>query len=712
MSFSKIQIQSSKLKKSGFDFSKKHFASARWGEVSPSLVKTIATPDQSLTWNSSKLTRLAPLVSPAYGHCVLKEYFQFVPWRVIFKGCEHFLSQVERRPDSDRLMQRVDQLPMVSTDLFMYYLCSKGNCHLFTWGRQGSDVVSNQWKLLTGGYSQAYSSIFPSIPSNSTEFVPLNDFPAENSGWATSQYQFTPDVADYVCTAYSSSIQYDVKLAIKLTQKGSRFQKFILGCGLPLTFEPNIKFSALKLFAVYKAYFDIFALPQYDNWEETFCYRLIRYYDTNNPLPINDATFANLENTPALKSLWFGFFDEICQMYYTANADNISSQLPTDWNINAPELEKLNGMIELNGISEVSGTSSNGPGLTSGATILNWNDGGNNLNPVGEMQSINVSPGTQLFSQFTDEFIKKAYYWCQKKTNIGNKISDLLRAKGMGGYVDLLDSGFLGKCETNMTISEVISTADTNLRSLGDYAGQSSNYKESSSFHLHNDEVGVLVGLYVVVPDDAHLVNSPDMAEMCTTPQTFYNPILDGLGYSPLARLGVGHQEANYHQNGSGNLMRTFGLQPRFQEFKVNNDTMVGNFALRSQRDSYDPFHMQKLIVTHENEVLPTSTISAAGEFTDNSVVAANLETFPNAGESWRYPCRYDFIGNYDRIFQEDNGIPVRFFDTFDNNFPVDNFMLFFEFGFKSVAPMLSISKSFETIECENEDNNTFNVTR
>lgn len=710
MSFSKIQVQSSKLKKNGFDFTKKHYATATWGEVSPSFVKTICTPDQSITWTSQKLSRLAPLISPAFGRCTLKEYFQFVPWRTIFKGCNHFLSQVERRPDSDKNMMRVSQLPMVDTSIFMYYLLEKGNSHSFIWGRSGSDNTSNSWSLLNSSQFNTASLIFfPSMPSTSTVFVPLSDWATESS-WG-GDWDFTPDVADYSCIGYSTSLQYDLRVAMKLTQKGARFQKFILGCGLPLSFQNGSMFSILHLIAVYKAYFDIFNLPQYDNFEETYCYQLIRFYDTNNPLPIYDATFNNLDSNPTLKSLWWGFFDECCNMYYTANADNISSQLPLDWSLTAPELNALNGMIEMDGIPAVDNTDpvvGSKPDIGF-ASISTTASGGNNLNPAVALPSHN---GQEFFTQFSDEFTRKAYYWCQKKTQIGNKIADLLRAKGMGGYVDLLDSGFLGKCETQLTISEVISTADTNLRSLGDYAGQSSNYKQSGSFHLHSDEVGVLVGLYVIVPDDAHLVNSPDMSQMCCTPQTFYNPVLDGLGYSPLARMGVGHQEAMFKQNGGTGLLSTFGLQPRFQEWKVQNDTAVGGFALRSQRNTFDPFHMQKLVPTHENETQLTSSVSATGVFTDSSTVAADNQTFPNAGESWRYPCRYPSIGHYNRIFQDDSGVPDNFYQNFDINYPSDNFMLFFVFPCKGTAPMLSVARSFETIECENEDNNTFKVTR
>lgn len=708
MSFSKIQVQSSKLKHAGFEFSKKHYATARWGEVSPSFVRTLATPDQSVTWSSKKLARLSPLISPAFGRCIVKEYFQFVPWRIIFRGCNSFLAQIERRPDATTLMSRVDQLPRISTDVLMYYLCQKGNSRMYVWARSGTDAVANTWSILSNNYIAACRAVFPSLPTTLTGLDPVNEF-SYSTTWSTDEYQFAPDVADYRVTGHNTQIDYDFTVAIKLTQRGSRFEKLVHGCGLPLSFQPGVTFSCLHLLAAYKAYFDIFNLPQYENWEETFCYRLIRYYDTHNPSPSNDCTLANLNSNSDLHTLWFGFFDELCTMYYTANADNISSQLPTDWTVNAPELESLNGMLELNGLPTVDPSGAQVPQSKS-QTFYNVTEGGMNLDPVSALPQ--DSSGNALFSQFTDEFIKRAYYWCQKKTQTGNKIADLLRAKGLGGYVDLLDSGFLGKCETPLTISEVISTADTQFRTLGDYAGQCSDWKESSSFHIHNDEIGVIVGLYCVVPEEANLVNSPDMSQMCCTPQEFYNPILDGLGFSPLARLGIGHEEANFHQNGGSGLRSTFGLQPRYQEFKVQPDTASGGFALRSQRDTYGPFHLQKMIVTHENEVQMTTPINVNGVFTDNSVVAENNQTFPNAGYMWRYPCRYDFIGHYDRIFQEDNGIPSLFYDNFDNNYPIDNFMLFFVFPCKGNAPMLPTSKSFETIECENEDNNTFKVTR
>lgn len=710
MSFEKIQVESSTLKHARFDFSKEHYGSARWGEVSPSMVKTLCTPDQKFSFTSNKLARLAPLISPAYGRIRLKEYFQFVPWRSIFKGCEHFLSQVERRPNFDKLMQRSSIIPRIETAVFMYYLCCKRNSHGFLWKRDNtqSDPTQSTWSIQTSNEDKAFKPLFNITATN---LLPWNDF-AYETNYSTSEWAFSPDAADYRAIVEESAGNVDGTYAIKLTQRGLRFQKVLIGSGYPVSFQLGFKQSALHLWAVYKAYFDIFQIKQYQNYEETALYRLIRFYDTQNCNSSNECTLANLDSDATLKQMWFNFFDELCDMFYTANADSVSSELPLNWNLTAPELSALNGMLELDGIVAANQNypvGANNPTL--GTAVFAYPiDGGNNLDPSGVLPN---SFDTQYFSQFTDEFIKKAYYYCNKKTQIGNNIADLLRAKGMGGFVDLLDSGFIGKCETPITISEVISTADTNLRGLGDYAGQASRWDGSSRFYIHNKEVGILVALYCVIPD-SHLSNSPDMSLAATTPQEFYNPILDGLGYEGQPRMAIGHDEALYHQNGRTNLLATFGLQPRFQNFKTMNDTRSGCFALRSQRDSYDPFHMVKLINCSENEVVLQAPVAANGDFKDHSLVyPVSQQTFPNAGMEWRYPAKYDNIGHYDRIFVQDNGLTPQWFSQ-DNDikYPIDNFMLFFLFNVSASCPMLPTSKTFETIECEDENTKTFTVSR
>lgn len=714
MSFEKIQIENSKLSHARFDMSKEHYTTFHWGEVSPTMVKTIDTPDQKLRFSSNKLARLNPLISPTWGKISIKEYFQFVPWRTIFKGCNSFLSQVARKPDYDKLAGRCTQLPRIETCVFMYFLTRTGNSHSWIWGRTGSDVTTNTWSLATSNFLAFWRHFFPSMSSTNANLDPTQHSGCENQNgvrWADSDWKFSPDVADYACCSHSDSLQLDMKFAMKLTQKGLRFQKMILGCGLPLSFQSGMYVSALHLFAVYRAYFDIFQIKQYWNWEETSCYDLIRFYDTNNPNISNDCSLVNLETDYDLQQMWFRFFEDLMDMYYTANVDNLSSQLPLDWSLNGSELNGLNGLLELNGMDRVV---PNGTTLPDTTTVLmpTSADGGSNLNPA--MHLFRNGSGVSFFDQFTDEFVKKAYYYCNKKTQLGYDIANLLKAKGMGGFVDLLDSGFIGKTETQMTISEVISTADTNLRQLGDYAGQSSRYKQSDSFYYHNDEVGVLVALAVVVPD-THWSNCPDMSQFATQVFEFYNPLFDGLGYEGLPRMAVGHEEAQFHQRSGTLLQGTFGLQPRYQGTKVNNDTRSGCFSLRSQRDTYNPFHLAKLITCHENEVQLAKPISDTGTFVDNTLVLESngSETFPNAGEQWRFVGKFEFLGHFQRIFYDEVGVnPDWYKQNQDNRYPVDGFMCFFTFPFSLSAPKLPVSKTFETICEETEDNHTWTASK
>lgn len=714
MSFDKIQIENSKLPHSRFDMSKEHYSTFHWGEVSPILCKTLDVPDSKYSFDSTKLARLNPLISPTYGKIRLKEYYQFVPWKSIFRGCNSFLAQVSRKANYDTLTSRVDRLPRIESCVFMYYLTRYGNSHSWMWERSGADQTSNQWGLLSSNFKFCWETIFPTMPTTYVNLDPDSVSGCENiigNNWTNSEWTFSPDTADYRCTGHRSPQNLDVLFAMKLTQKGLRFQKIILGAGLPLSFQSGEMCSILHLLAIYRAYFDIFQIKQYWNWESTACCSLIKYYDTRVS-GTWDITLQTLESNNTLRTIVFRFFEELIDMFYTANVDNISSQLPLNWTMSASELTDLNGMLELDGLPVVkSDPLGNMTPSVQYQNISSSGDAGNNLDPIGVLPN----NGTQeYFSQFTDEFIKKAYYYCNKKSQLGYDIANLLKAKGMGSYVDLLDSGFVGKCETALTISEVISTADTNLRELGDYAGQSSKWQGSERMYVHNNEIGVLVGLAVVVPE-SHLSNCPDMSQFYTTPQQFYNPLLDGLGYEPLPRLAIGHDEAQFHQNGTNQLAGTFGLQPRYQSTKVMNDTRSGLFALRSVRDTYNPFHLAQLITTHESEVVINGSVASDGRFLDNTQPSEpnTLETFPNAGDQWRFPAKFEFMGHYNRIFYDDAGVSQNWFrNVQDVRYPVDGFMAFFEFHVNASCPMLPVSKTFETICEESEDKKTWTASR
>ena len=487
MSFEKIQIENSKLPHARFDLSKEHYTTFQWGEVSPILCRTFDTPDQKFSFSSQKLARLNPLISPTYGKIKIKEYYQFVPWKSVFRGCNSFLAQVSRKANYDKLLSRVDRLPRIESAVFMYLLTRAGFSHSWIFARQGSDILSNEWTPLTGGFMNAWRAFFPTLASTQNTLDPTVNSGCENQNritWKDSDWKFSPDTSDYMCCSYASGPKYDMKICMKLTQKGLRLQKLILGAGLPLSFQPGMFFSILHLLSIYRAYFDIFQIKQYWIWEDTGAYELIKYYDTNTS-GAWDITLNSLENNSDLYTIFNRFVNELVDMYYTANVNNISSQLPLDWQLTAPELQDLSGLIELDGISSVSqiDPSTGATPTRDNQEFANISGSGNTLNPAGVLPT---TDNQQFFSQFTDEFIKKAYYYCNKKTQLGYDIANLLKAKGLGGYVDLLDSGFIGKCETSLTISEVISTADTSLRQLGDYAGQSSRWEGSDKMYVHN----------------------------------------------------------------------------------------------------------------------------------------------------------------------------------------------------------------------------------
>ena len=166
----------------------------------------------------------------------------------------------------------------------------------------------------------------------------------------------------------------------------------------------------------------------------------------------------------------------------------------------------------------------------------------------------------------------------------------------------------------------------------------------------------------------------------------------------------------NWSQHGSSeddstaSLAETFGFKPRYLEKKVQFNKQNGDFSLRSTRNSYLPYTLDKLIDVGEREVTESKRISNVPYFIVKKLFP--LSDIPSAGDVWRYYYRYAWLSNFNRIFV--NGGSVQYFpqgseiDFISQEMEAtqaDNFLLHQFNEVTYYAPMLSISHSYETTD-------------
>lgn len=701
MSLSKVKIEKTTLPKSRFDFSHDTLTTFDWGEVQPVHCKLLPVAGMKVKLSTDYQIRLAPMISPTFGRIFFRQYHQFVPMTDIFKQFPHFLAQVERLNSPSNLMERVSRLPTITTDVLMYYLFKGSNSHSWVYYRAGNNNVNLPWSPASSlassdsNWNVFFRGLGSSVPSN-FHFGTLGGFLLNDNDWL-----FDPNSADFRAVGYDSSIPRDFSLTCKLTRKGMRLYKAILGSGLKPSFDSDIEVSALPLFAVYKAYWDVFHLPQFDNFEDSSLHRLIRWYDingTNNVFSLkNDAqTWMS-----TLKPLWDAFFEDLANMWYSSNVDFVSAHLP--YNISAMQSD----MADLTSFPEVS-------------PIESYN--GSSLLPDSQAattQSLNPQLNKWI-TQLDDEYARKLYYYVNKKSQVGYDLSELLKLRGYGQWVDEVDSKYLGKSVSQITVSEVLSTADTSSiggSGLGDYSGESSIFDSKKPITFENGSIGYQVTLACVVPDSRQSL-ALDGSSLGVTPQKFYSGLFDGFGYSATPRLCIGHDDriSYIQENGAGDMGNNiFGIKPRFMEYKLSNSVRNGCFALQSQRNTWNSWHLDKLIYQHENETYQSVQYdSSTKEWTDNVAPSgpAPTDVMPNAMSEWRYPTKFGFLGHYDRIFADGQFDFDGTFDRNDNLYPTDNFMCNMVVNCFVSARMLPISSTWETIECEDDPKGTYTITK
>ena len=114
----------------------------------------------------------------------------------------------------------------------------------------------------------------------------------------------------------------------------------------------------------------------------------------------------------------------------------------------------------------------------------------------------------------------------------------MLRAQGLGKYVDECKSNYIGSSETMITISDVVSTAATDDASLGEYGGRGLQYDSTGTLVFENDEYGYWVTLSTVVPE-AGYTQGIDPTLTSLDKFNLYNADFDAVGMELTPKMNV-----------------------------------------------------------------------------------------------------------------------------------------------------------------------------
>lgn len=152
-----------------------------------------------------------------------------------------------------------------------------------------------------------------------------------------------------------------------------------------------------------------------------------------------------------------------------------------------------------------------------------------------------------------------------------------------------------------------------------------------------------------------------------------------------------------------------FGFVPRYSGFKTRRNIVNGDMSRRGTIASYSPYYLDKILT--ENAI--RSLKNADGSY---SFVAVN-NPLPVASEVWRYPTRYPWLGNFNRIFYNSGN------EVFDDasagdetndftNTPIDdNFIVQSVISMKLTNGLKPISMSYDVYD-DDVDNSSKTISQ
>lgn len=528
------------------------------------------------------------------------------------------------------------------------------------------------------------------------------------------EMEVTFDSADYVIEGSftEGSNTWYVAFAFELSDFGKRLRKIIQGCGYQINFASQAHVNMLPLLAQYKAYFDIFGLQLYHGWETTYCQYFINYFTEQFASNGDNQFFYNHNYTylaPLSKAIAF-FTNELGNEWYTEDPDFIGAHI---------ERMSVSPNVDTTGFISVdsSGFSQNGANITEGDNTLT--DG--TVATQNEQNALSSPyPGIAFIDQVQHgqvdaELLKRIYKWTNRNTILGRKIAEILRAQGLGKYVEECKSNYIGATDNMITISDVVSQSDTFDSAsdtgavLGEYGGKGLQYMNDQTLVFENDEYGYWITLATVVPE-AGYTQGLDPTLTAVKKFDLYHADFDAVGMEMTPRNAVVGSNYIVLDNATEPLGNDtgFGFIPKMSKFKVCQNLVNGDFNRHGLRSTYLPYTLDKQLNVNDYDV-SREVYDTANGATFNAVHlnrSSRAAAMPVAGDVWRTPTKYPWMGKFDRIFYNvgeheldsqsinqifQNNIALVGFSDYNN----DNFLSHAIYDVQSYAPMKPIEDSY-----------------
>lgn len=673
--FSKVSVGIS-TKRYTHDMSFDNNTTLSFGVCQPLFCQLMNDKDK-LAGNIRQLVRLAPLPVPSFGRMRLVNKLRFVQMTDICPYYEAMLTgSYVNTSDLNYLPKEVLQITIRAlTQIVLQYSV----IDYFKVDSSSSTTKYVYQNILTPSVYQEAIGLYHTTIGDTSHFASIIPDPKQHGGNVNTA--ISPDSADYLVVTDSAFICF------RLTERGKRLRNVLLGLGYELDLSCTDSVSSLPLFAYFKAWYDSYAPSRETQWNQTNAFILIDASFQKYLTSFDFFTTATGASEKVQKAV-LGFFEDLANTWYVANDDYVSAHRTT----------------------VVSTTNSGFDNIKSPVTGVDTN-----FTPVSTNKDTvpNIYSSTPL-NQFALETLQRISKFINKDTVIGKKVSTWLKAHFGADVASSFfkDSVSLNDIVVSCNINDVFSTADTTSNDgsgeqLGSYAGKGLGFGDGS-FSFSAPSFGYFVVVSCLVPDSKYF-QGVDPSLFGVDRFTLPNADFDALSYevTPSSFL-CGHNDIFI----SGQKLTSdkgFGFVPRYSGFKTRRNIVNGDMSRRGTIASYSPYYLDKILT--ENAI--RSEKNADGSY---GFVAVN-NPLPVASEVWRYPTRYPWLGNFNRIFYNsgnavfDDASSGDAANDFANTPIDDNFIVQSVISLKLTNALKPIAMSYDVYDDE-VDNSSKTITQ
>lgn len=353
-----------------------------------------------------------------------------------------------------------------------------------------------------------------------------------------------------------------------------RLRSVCLGLGYAFNPFDTAYVSPIKLFAFYRAYWDVFGVNRDMNFQDTNCAKISRVLSQTT----EQFQFHSLDGAPI--DMYNLFWEDLTKLTYTCPPDYFSSSvLNTNQGIADYDDEVF---IQSYDSSATQSAVAKGSGYdrTPARPRLDEND---------HITAIGIQMAMKLMR------------WVNRNTVVGSKIYDSLRARY--GNIDVNDESSegvqkIGEDTTSINIGAIFNQSDTQDGApLGDFAGVGTGNGNSERFGFDVNSFGTFISFVAVVPQMGYFQGMfrenqdglGDNFEM-------FDPTFDAVGWQTLRYSELIADKAFKTRSNEvvGTNLGNFGYQPRYTHMKVPFNRCIGDLSLPHMQDSMLPYTLDR----------------------------------------------------------------------------------------------------------------------